>query len=181
MRQLFSRRAGLLALTLLALAALQGQAHAQFHAPKFLKATAVAPKMVTPGKPFAVAVTLTIESPYHIQANPATAEYIPTEVKVGAVKGLSVGRPVYPQGMQATISGDKLSVYEGVVKVRVTVTPGQALKPGKITLPVTVHYQGCNEQACYPPTDTKTEIVFMVGKATAPPKRPGPKKATALR
>ena len=177
MRQLFSRRAGLLALTLLTLAALTGRAHAQFHAPKFLKATAVAPKTVTPGKPFDVAVTLTIESPYHIQANPATADYIPTVVKVGEVKGLVAGQPVYPQGLQATISGDKLSVYEGAVKVMVTITPDRAMKPGKITLPLTIHYQGCNEQVCYPPTDTQTTVVFMVGKAVAPPKHAASKKA----
>ena len=71
--------------------------------------------------------------------------YIPTEVKVEAVKGLVAGKPVYPKGMEVTISGDKLSVYEGAVKVMVTITPDKTLKPGKLTLPLTVHYQGCND------------------------------------
>jgi hypothetical protein len=58
MRQPFSRRAGVLVLTLLTFTALTGRAQAQFKAPKFLAATAVAPKNVTPGKPFNVTVTL---------------------------------------------------------------------------------------------------------------------------
>jgi hypothetical protein len=101
-------------------------------------------------------------------------------VKVGAVKGLVAGRTVYPQGMDTTISGDKLSVYEGAVKVMVTITPDRALKPGKITLPLTVHYQGCNEKACYPPTDLQTTVVFTVGKAPRPPKHAESKKKTSL-
>jgi hypothetical protein len=163
----FSRRAALLALTLLALTALTGRAHAQLNTPKFLKATAVAPATVTPGKPFDLAVTLTIAAPYHIQANPTTEGYIPTEVKVGTVKGLTAGKPVYPKGMPVTISGDKLSVYEGAVKVMLSITPDKALKPGKITLPVTIHYQGCNDQACFPPTDTQVTVVLTIGKPAA--------------
>ncbi|MCW3099330.1 MAG: hypothetical protein JWL77_4948 [Chthonomonadaceae bacterium] len=163
----FSRRAGLFALTLLALTALTGRAHTQLNAPKFLKATAVAPATVTPGKPFDLAVTLTIAAPYHIQANPTTEGYIPTEVKAGTVKGLTAGKPVYPKGTQVTISGDKLSVYEGAVKVMLSITPDKALKPGKITLPVTIHYQGCDDKACFPPTDTQVSVVLTIGKPTA--------------
>lgn len=167
MTQQFSRRAGLLAFTLLTLLALAGQAQAQFKAPKFLTATAVAPKTVTPGKPFDLAVTLNIEAPYHIQANPPAVGYIPTEVKIGTVKGLAAAKPVYPQGMEVTLSGDKLAVYEGIVKVTVTITPARTLKPGKISLPLTVHYQGCNDQVCYPPTDTRLTAVLTVGKPAA--------------
>jgi thiol:disulfide interchange protein DsbD len=167
MTRQISRRAGLLAFTLLMLTALAGNAHAQFKRPNFLKATAVAPKTVTPGKPFELAVMLTIDAPYHVQANPATDGYIATEVRVGAVKGLAAGAPVYPQGMEVKISGDKLSVYEGEVKVTVTIKPARTLKPGKITLPLTIHYQGCNDKVCYPPTDYPMTVVLSVGKPAA--------------
>lgn len=170
----FSRRAGLLAFALLTFLALAGQAHAQLQAPKFVKATAVAPKTVTPGKPFDLAVTITIDSPYHLQANPAKEGYTATEVTLGAVKGLKAGKTVYPKGMEVTIAGDKLPVYEGTVKVTVTVTPDKTLKPGKMTLPLTIHYQGCNDQVCYPPTDTKASVVLTVGA-------PGGSKKVAAR
>ncbi|GEM_PF-346607 len=166
----FSRRAGLLALTLLALTAVTGRVNAQFNAPKFLKTTVLAPAMVTPGKAFDLAVTLTVASPYHVQANPATEGYIPTEVKIGTVKGLVMSKTAYPKGMEVKISGDKLSIYEGTIKVMVTITPDKTLKPGRVTLPLTIHYQGCNETACYPPTDMQTTVALTIGKYAAPKK-----------
>lgn len=164
MTRQFSQRAGLLAFLLLALTALTGQANAQGARPVFLKATAVAPKTVTPGQPFDLTVTVIVDAPYHIQANPAADGYIPTEVKLGTVKGLTAGKVVYPAGMQVTIAGDKLSVYEGTIKVTVTVTPDKTLKPGKLSLPFSVHYQGCNDQVCYPPTDAQATVALSVGK-----------------
>lgn len=164
-------RAGLLAL-LTMLVALAHPAQAQFKAPKFVTATAAAPKTVTPGQSFDLNVTLTIASPYHLQANPATTGYIATEVKLGTIKGLSADKTAYPPGMEVVLAGDKVSVYEGTVKVTLTVTPDKTLKPGKITVPVTVHYQGCNDQTCYPPTDIQTSVVLTVGKPA--------KKAPAL-
>ncbi len=155
---------------LLALIALSGQAQAQLNAPKFVKATAVAPKTVTPGKAFALPVTVTIAAPYHVQANPATDGYIPTEVKIGMVKGLVMSKTVYPVGTEVKIAGDKLSIYEGEFKVMLTITPDKTLKPGKVTLPVTIRYQGCNDQVCYPPTDLQTTVVLTVGKYAAPKK-----------
>ena len=149
--------------------------------PKFLTVTATAPATVTPGKPFDVAVTLTIAPRYHIQANPTTRDYIATEVKLGAVKGLVAGKTTYPKGMETTLQGEKLSVYEGDVKVMVTVTPDRTLKPGKIMLPLTVHFQGCNDRVCYRPSDMQASVVFLVGKsAGAPPNHKGSKKKPAL-
>ena len=180
MTRSISRRAGFAALTLLLCTAFTGRAYAQSNTPKFLKITAVAPKTVTPGKPFAVAVTLTIAAPYHIQANPTTRDYVATEVSVGAVKGMAAGKTRYPKGMETTLQGETLSVYEGAVNVMVTVTPDRTLKPGKITLPVTVHYQGCNDRVCYRPTDMQTTVVLMVGKPLGPPRHMRSKKAATL-
>ncbi len=171
MKQNFSRRAGRLALTLTGLMLLAIGAKAQFNVPKFLKATAV-PQSVAPGKTINLTVTVTIDKPYHIQANPATENYIATEVTVGAVKGFTVGKVVYPKGLEAVLSGDKVSVYEGTVKMTIPVTADKTVKPGKFTLPLTIHYQGCNEKACYPPSDMKTTAVVTVGKAMASPAPP---------
>ncbi len=170
---------GLLALALLASTTLTSGANAQLNTPKFLKATALAPKTVAPGKPFDLTISVLVDKPYHVQANPATEGYIATEVKLGAVKGFTAGKAVYPKGMEAMFSGDKLSVYEGAVKIHLSVTPDKSLMPGKFTLPLLVHYQGCNEKACFPPTDAKMEVVVVVGKATQAHNSPTSPKTTA--
>jgi hypothetical protein len=142
-------------------------AQAQFQPPKFLKAAAAAPKSVEPGKTFTLTIAVTVDTPYHIQANPTKEGYIATELEVGAVKGFKVGKVTYPKALETKIGGETLPVYEGKVEIKAEVTPEKSLKPGKVTLPLTLKYQGCNEKACFPPATTKLQAVVNVGKASA--------------
>src|SRR5437016_4484914 len=99
------------------------RAQAQLGPPKFLKATATAmPKTVVPGKPFTVVVAITVDKPYHIQANPPKKDYVATVVDFSAARGFKVGKIRYPPARQAKISGDTLPVYEGTVKVTAVLT-----------------------------------------------------------
>ncbi|HZO88008.1 MAG TPA: cytochrome c biogenesis protein CcdA [Chthonomonadaceae bacterium] len=151
----------LAALSLMGLGA--GTAQAQFGAPKFIKASATAPKTVAPGKPFTVVVTVTVDKPYHIQANPPKQNYIATVVDIGPVSGFKIGKVVYPKPMQIQFLGERLPVYEGTVQIKAAVMPNKGLKPGKVTLPVTVRYQGCNDKTCYPPSKITTQATVVVG------------------
>ena len=139
--------------------------HAQFGAPKFLKAVPTAPKSSPAGKPFTLLVAVTIDSLYHIQGNPSKEGYIATELEVGPVKGFKVDKVVYPKAMESVISGERLPVYEGKIGIRVEITPDRALKPGKYALPISLKYQGCDQQKCFPPTtlNTKTTIAVTAG------------------
>ena len=137
----------------------------QFGTPKFIKGTATAPKTVTVGKPFTVAVQLTIDTPYHIQANTAKDPYVPTELHLSEVKGFRLDKVTYPKAIVTTMSGERISVFEGKIQIKADITVDKSIKPGKYLLPVTVKFQGCNEQACYPPAtlDLKTAVVVGAG------------------
>jgi len=147
-------------------AGMAGMARAQLGAPKILKAAVSAPKVAVIGKPFPVVVTLTIAKPYHIQANPPKQGYIATEVKVGPVKGVKVDKLIYPHATRATTAGEVLPVYEGTVQVRAIVTADRTVKPGSLRLPITVHYQGCNDRSCYPPTSETTQATTTLRAAS---------------
>ena len=140
-------------------------ASAQFSPPKFLKAKPAASKLVTPGKAFTVTISLEIEKPFHIQSNPPKENYIPTELKLDAIKGFKAGKVTYPKATETTIGGDKLTVYEGKVEVKIEVTPDKSVKPGKYPLSFTLSYQGCNDKVCYPPSTTNLKSVVVVAKA----------------
>ena len=133
---------------------------AQLAPPQFVKASASAPKSAVPGKPFTLVVTITVDQPYHIQANPPAPNYIPTVVDVGAVKGFKVGKAVYPAAKKAAFGGTMLPVYEKTVQVKTLVTPAANARPGKYRLPITVHFQGCNEKTCYPPSSVSTQATI---------------------
>src|SRR5579884_3240527 len=139
-------------LVLASVGGIGGMARALFGAPKFLKATDSAPPSAVIGKPFSVVVTLTIDKPYHIQANPPKQGYIATVVTVGPVKGVKVDKVVYPHATQATTAGEVLPVYEGRVQIKAIVTADKTAKPGSLRLPISIRYQGCNDRSCYPPS-----------------------------
>lgn len=141
------------------------KAEAQFGPPKFVKVSATAPKTVVAGKPFVLTVNVTVDKPYHIQANKTKEGYIPTVVEVGA-PGFTVGKIVYPKSQQATMGHEKLDVYAGSVAIKVTLTPDKTVKAGKASLPVTVKYQGCNDQSCFPPTKAVTNAAVTVKAGT---------------
>lgn len=151
-----------IALALPALLILAGTVRAQFSAPKFLKAAPTAPKSVQAGKAFTVSVAVTIDAPYHIQGNPSKEGYIATEMEVGPVKGFKVDKVVYPKPAITTFSGEKLPVYAGKVAIKVDVTAEKDVKPGKYTLPITIKYQGCDDQKCFPPTTLAAKAIIAV-------------------
>ena len=128
------------------------------------------------GKAFDVVVAVTIDKPYHIQANPTKQEYIPTVVQVGSVKGFSAGKVAYPAAKQEKFGDEMLPIYEDKVEIKVPVTAQKSLKPGKYKLPVTVSYQACDEKNCFPPAKITTEATVTVGGAAAPRKNSMAKK-----
>ena len=135
---------------------------AQPAAPKFLKASPTAPKSVQAGKPFTITVAVTIDSPYHIQGNPSKDGYIATEMEVGPLKGFKIDRVTYPKPMETSVSGERLPVYEGKVGIKAEVTPDKSVKPGKYTLPITLKYQGCDRDKCFPPTTLSSKATVTV-------------------
>ncbi len=165
----FNRSARLFtALVLMASAAgicFQTSAAAQFGAPKFLKASASSPAPVVPGKSFTVVIALTVDAPYHIQANKTKEGYIPTVVELGPIPGLKVVGITYPKSVDTKIGGDTLPVYEGKVQIKVVMSAAKTLKPGKLILPFSVKYQGCNATSCYPPSTVKGEAALTVKAA----------------
>lgn len=112
-------------------------------------------------------VKLAIDAGYHVQANPASADYlIPTALKLKAPRGLKVSRAVYPKGTPYSLEGttEKLSTYEGSVEVNVPLRATDEARPGSYTLHGTLRAQACDARACYAPADFPVDIVVRVEK-----------------
>ncbi|MDW8105291.1 MAG: protein-disulfide reductase DsbD [Armatimonadota bacterium] len=148
-------------------------AFAQFAPPKdALRVQATASvKQIAPGKPFEILVTLDIKHPYHVNANPASEQFlIPTSVTVEPVSGITFAPPQYPKGLMrefAFTSGKKIAVYEGKTVIRIPATPAKNLKAGEVTIRGKVRYQACDERSCYPPGDLPFTLKLKVGAASA--------------
>ena len=103
-----------------------------------------------------IVVTLKIERGYHINANPASFDFlIPTTVAFGPLKPQAVQYPA-PISFQSRFAPDRLNVYEGTVKITARLDKGtlQGVQAVKGSLKA----QACTDTVCLPPS----EIAFTV-------------------
>ncbi len=163
----FNRIASVFTVMMAAVAICPQFAGAQFASKKILSASASASGPVVPGKSFSVVISVSIDAPYHIQANKPKEGFIPTVVTIGAVSGLKVTSIAYPKPVTAKIGSDSLPVYEGNIQIKVALSSSKILKHGKINLPYTLKYQGCNANSCFPPGSVKGQVFLTVNPAVS--------------
>jgi hypothetical protein len=103
-----------------------------------------------------IVVTLTIEPGYHVNANPASADYLmPTVVTVGDAPD---ARIAYPSGtlFKPKFSPEGISVYEGEISIRVELPKGGLASAAGT--PLQIEVQACTDRLCLPPATLATSI-----------------------
>ena len=101
-------------------------------------------------------VALRIDPGYHINANPASNEYlIATSI---AFKGIVPDRIAYPPAaaFKPAFSDEPINVYEGAVVITATFSPGTL--DGVRDIAYTLTVQACTEQICLPPDDIPSRV-----------------------
>jgi thiol:disulfide interchange protein DsbD len=121
---------------------------------------------IAAGAKFQISVAVTIPAPWHINANPAGEDLIPTELAMPA----PVTRVVYPKGKAVSVSwaDGPVPLYEGrTVLVAEGIAPGKA---GPMRLAGELRFQACDDKTCLPPRSIPIEVTAEVtGTATATP------------
>lgn len=115
---------------------------------------------VTKGKATRANVLLVIPGGLHVNSNRPDSEYaIATTVRASA-SGAKVGAVSYPRGKDRKFqfSENLINVYEGRVLFTFPVTVPANYRGSTIKLDVSVRYQACTDEVCYPPK-TKTVSV----------------------
>ena len=99
-------------------------------------------------------VRLTIQSGYHINANPPTYPYlIATTLEMSQADGVSLGSITYPKPVSKkfVFAEKPLAVYEGETEVKATLKADKSAKRGQHSQAAKLRIQACDEQVCYPP------------------------------
>jgi hypothetical protein len=110
--------------------------------------------VVSNGAPSEALVKLTIDTGYHINANPPTFPYLKaTELEVPGDQALSADFYVYPTPItkKFAFAEQPLAVYEGEVLIRLRLKPTKLAKPGEQKIGARLRVQACDEQVCYAP------------------------------
>ena len=121
-------------------------------------------KQITLQRPFDVVVQLEIDEGWHINANPASDEFlIPTTVSASPDTSVEVLSVVYPKGKQLAFSfnDQPVSVYEGVLEIQMQLQlkPGVS-REGAFPVNLNLEYQACDDQRCLPPSTTTIRLTL---------------------
>ncbi len=126
------------------------------------------------GKTCRVAIVLTIEDGWHINANPAKPDFmVPTTFTVKSNQQVTLSQVKYPAGHAFTVEGfdEPLQVYEKQAIIRGTLTIPAAAAGKAEELELNVKYQACNDKTCIRPTTVSLKGSFQIAKPGEPVKQ----------
>src|SRR3990172_1133092 len=115
-----------------------------------------------------VAILLTIEEGWHINAHTPTYDYlIGTSVELQTIEGVIIADIRYPEGtlQRFGFPDDLLRGYDEPVPIFLTLKLSDKIKPGTHTLPATVKIQACNDQVCLAPSSLSVDVLLIVAAA----------------
>jgi glycine/D-amino acid oxidase-like deaminating enzyme len=118
--------------------------------------------VVAAGKPQIVELRFQVDPGFHINSHtPKDELLIPTALKLDAAS-VKVVSEDYPQGSSFRLTigdGETLDVYQGEFRVKLRVVAPR----GVSTLSGTLHYQACDNAACFPPRNLPVKVA-VTGK-----------------
>ena len=122
---------------------------------------------LVPGSDFSAAVHLNISDGWHINANPASSEFlIPTSLTVNADLPIEVLGVDYPGARPHYLEsqGDTLAVYEEEItlQARLHLKPETA-EGANGQLRLLIQYQACDAVRCLPPAEITKVVMLEVG------------------
>ena len=112
------------------------------------------PVEIPPGGSAEAVVRVTIQSGYHVNANPPTYPYLKaTELELLPADGVSVGLVTYPKALNKKLAfAEKpLAIYEGETELKALLKADKAAKTGERSLSAKLRIQACDDQVCYQP------------------------------
>jgi uncharacterized protein YyaL (SSP411 family) len=102
-------------------------------------------------------VTLTVDPGYHLNANPASIDYlIPTVVTVPSAPDAKIAYPV-GHVFKPKFSPEGISIYEGSVAIRADLPKGSLASATRE--PLRVEVQACTAQLCLPPATLTVSVL----------------------
>lgn len=127
---------------------------------------------LTAGGSVAARIGVAIADGYHIQANPASGEFlIPVQLDLEPAGAVRPGEPAYPPGQPYRLEGtpDDIMVYAGSVEIVVPLLADVSAQAGDAVLRGTIRYQACDARSCLAPTSIAVELAVRIVADPASP------------
>src|SRR5258708_5639276 len=121
-------------------------------------------KGVSRGKVVRAAVVLSLPAGLHANSNHPGSEYAIATTVHATGNGVKIGPVFYPRGKNRKFqfSENTLNVYEGRTAFSFNVTVPANYRGNGIRVNVTVRYQACTNEVCYPPKSKQITMTATV-------------------
>jgi hypothetical protein len=129
------------------------------------------------GQVFEVAIVGEVLEGFHINAHKVLQDYlIPTVLTPELPKGIRLVEMHYPEGVRRkfAFASEEMAVYEGKVTLRMKLQATSEAPLGKLSVPVELRYQACNDTTCLPPVRIPLKAEFVVAREGAAFKKTHP-------
>jgi hypothetical protein len=119
---------------------------------------------VTRGKAARATVVLSIPGGLHVNSSRPDSEYAIATTLRASARGARIGAVSYPRGhnRKFSFSDNPINVYEGRAAFGFNVTVPSTYRGETIAVNVTVRYQACTNEVCYPPKSKQITLTARV-------------------
>lgn len=120
---------------------------------------------VSPGQEYELTLLLEIAEGWHINANPASFDYlIPTKLSLEKTSGLRLVSVNYPKGEPYQFGGleKPLIVYEKTVRIPFRVAVAKGATPGSLAVAGQVSVQACDDKSCLVPSQIPVRFALEI-------------------
>ena len=129
---------------------------------------------VVPGRSVTLRLAMTPAAGIHVYA-PGNPDYIPVSVTLQLPAGVQADPPVYPPGEDYVFGepAEIVKVYSRPFEVRqrITVTRAAARTAGSaLAIDGSVRYQACTDKVCFPPATAPVSLTVPLGSTKAAPR-----------
>ncbi|OGB68950.1 MAG: hypothetical protein A2Y94_02875 [Caldithrix sp. RBG_13_44_9] len=121
------------------------------------------------GDSYQLAVEIQINSPYHINAQKPSEDFlIPTTLTVEVPEGVALGKFDFPKAemKKFEFSEKALAVYEGTIHIFTSISIASTFSSAEIILKGVVGYQACDDQTCQAPAELNFTQKFAMAAPT---------------
>ncbi len=112
-------------------------------------------------------VSLAIQNGWHLYANPTGQEFLkPTTIALEPGQAAESIQVDYPKGkaqVLASTGAEKVSLYEGEIKIPLRIRLASDAKPGKTRVLLRIDYLACDAKMCLPPARLVVPLDLTVG------------------
>ncbi|HXV13632.1 MAG TPA: cytochrome c biogenesis protein CcdA [Candidatus Krumholzibacteria bacterium] len=118
-----------------------------------------------------LALEIKITAPWHVNANPASEEFlVPTEVAFELPPGVTLRGIVYPPGaeMKLAFAEAPLRLYDGTVYVGAVIDVASDVPIDTSIVTATITYQACDNEKCLLPQTLEVPILLAISSPRDP-------------